>query len=403
METYEHHTPQAYELSKKQKHQIKNIASRTPVVTSGVSQKMPRAELETALNQFGYQDTFHHSGATNKRRPALLEALLGSSARDAKQMYLAGLGGVGDMVNLTRIATDAAVSGNDADSLILRMVMGATEEASFRSIGYPIPAMQMVQRLHRVGQKACLQIVFAQNISSEMNGLDQSKVREQQAKITEGIKAIRRQLETDSCMIEMSICDDTTIDTTNLDYYAECLLRTLKAEDVEALVKKGGDDNLVNSLKYAAAHYLVHDDPASELNLLSGPSIPSTGSTVDVGGLQESYFLGMRGRIAAEVGVDYKRPPFIFTRHLVPPYYLARGGDISLDECLVPDFAFDTLIRGDTAVRLDEYLSPDFNLRGRAIGSAAVHDLVFMRDAIGYPQGIDMPFPPIPYGVSLHA
>jgi hypothetical protein len=368
--------PSVQHLSKKQLNKLEAIGSRIPVMNEGSAEPMNQDELAHNLKFFKYVDTFVNSGHTNTKRPQLIEAILGKSPKERRSQYIAGVGGVEDYMGIVAATTDVLT---EEKPIVFRMVYGATEQASLRSLGYPIPAMQAMRRVAQVSDiPSYLQIIFANTISAGLNELDRKQVESEQQLMTQKIGEVATTLGVSDVT---GFYDDSLVDLSRIPFYVEALTGELSAEQIETLLAKERSTDLTTSLGYVAAHYAVHDNPRQEFQHLSYATVPHAGSSsiIDVGGKQEEYFLRMRRLIDYSIGETLPRDPFVFTRHGVPPYYMARDGDVSLRE----------------------YESRRGIVDATNIGTAAMHDLEFMSAAVCIPGQISKPVQ-IPYGMSLH-
>jgi hypothetical protein len=117
-----------------------------------------------------------------------------------------------------------------------------------------------------------------------------------------------------------------------LDDLVATLTPEKRARVLERLGGKGGATAEEQTLLYAAAHVLVHDRAAVPLVLERGTPVPPDAGVIDVGGLQERHFHDVRRLFAS--GAAQGPGALVLTRHAVPPYTMARGGDVGLREFL---------------------------------------------------------------------
>jgi hypothetical protein len=110
-----------------------------------------------------------------------------------------------------------------------------------------------------------------------------------------------------------------------------------RARILDRLDGKGGALHEEQTLRYAAAHVLVHDRAHDRtrvpLDLRHGTPAPADPAVIDVGSLQERHFHEVRRWFAASTGEDAPGA-LVLTRHSVPPYTMARGGDLALRDFL---------------------------------------------------------------------
>jgi hypothetical protein len=102
---------------------------------------------------------------------------------------------------------------------------------------------------------------------------------------------------------------------------------------LERLKGKGGSRTEEQTLRYAAAHVLLHDRDGVPLVLERGTPVPAAPVVIDIGGLQERHFHDVRAFFPAGPGSNGPGA-LILSRHSVPPYTMSRDGDIGLREFL---------------------------------------------------------------------
>lgn len=269
-----------------------------------------------------------------------LQVLLMNSITSRGERYVEELGGE-DGVNLAYIARDLV----EPDFRVaIRVVMGATEEMPLRALSYLAPALQMMESFkERNVYVPQLQVVFANNISGVLNGQDQTKIADQ----TQRFALLARDYTSeffgnvsDSVIFLMDKpLDKGSVIRGELIDLTKVLIEHLSDETADQLSKKGMRfSSRVNNF-YAAAHVLVHDIDSEDILV---PFFPDQNdavnpqSIISLGGQQEKLFYKIRHEIKPHLDPKYRsvRTLQYFTRHYVPPYYMANGGDVSMDSFL---------------------------------------------------------------------
>lgn len=268
--------------------------------------------------------------------PKIYEAMLSMKGTS----YIDSIGGE-DAHNLPSIGVQLALK-EEKPSVAFRVVFGATEEMPLRSISYLLPALLTMERVRAAGgELPQLQVILAQNISSRLNRLDLERVADQASKFSKTARAYVDEFFSDLCESVLFL-EDAPMDVGGeLREEVVSLARNhvhVSSASQEALIAKGNGSGRLNPY-YAAAHLLMHDrDGASYLRPMEGeqPDFVAPSSIVSFGGAQERLFYDIRQEMKPKLGPEYNsvRTLQYFTRHHVPPYYMARGGDISLDDLI---------------------------------------------------------------------
>lgn len=254
--------------------------------------------------------------------------------------YIDSVGGV-DYENLAQAGVIFAMTGRDK-KIVIRTVFGSTEMMPLRALSYIIPGLIYAENVKMVtGFEPQLQFILATNITSTLNDIDQNTARDQAIKFARIARAYIREFFPD---IQNAIfLQDTPLDH-KLRQKLEELARSVRAyaapETISKLLEKGENHNGRGKHElYGGAHILVHD--ASSLDILE-PAFADQQETVDpcvivsMGGKQEVDFYKLRHQVKPFVNESYRKVKTIqyFTKHHVPPYYMDRNGDISLDRAL---------------------------------------------------------------------
>ena len=339
---------QEFRLGKKQANLIGDTLRGVPSIDVTTDCPMAKEDVIRQIGGLSYLDTLEKSGDTNRRRPAVINKIIGREARKAN--YIKGMA-LGDTKSFVEAVTNACSSIEEP--ITFRVVYGATKQASIRSLSYTLPAMHAMQRIAEFTPvPTYLQVVFANGISSHLNDLDYDTVESEAHIIRRGVEEEARQLGLDQ---QIGFYDDSLISLDKVDYAAKGFEDGAPTELVHALRDKGFNNN--TSSQYAAAHHLVHDSPDTKLNFLGGTKVPERTGMIDFGGVQEKYFKAARRVLAEVFSVDISGPQ-VYTKHVVPPYYMARGGDLALKDFL------------------------DGSDIGQDFGSAAHHDINYLSKSI---------------------
>ncbi|WP_234438996.1 hypothetical protein [Streptomyces sp. NRRL B-3229] len=313
-------------LGKKQANLLTAVLRGVPVLGAG-KEPRPLADgdvrrlLETLPSCADAQET----GEVNRLRPRVLNALVGADAR--RSGYVQGLPRHGAAA-LLRAAGEAVRA-----PLVLRIVYGASTTVPLRALSYVLPAVRMATRLTGAGLPApYLQIVLAGSLGCRVNGLSGAAVAEETTLLARCLDPLL------SALVPGRFGLYDTLPEPGLVAALDALVRTLtparRARVLERLGGKGGATADEQTLRYAAAHVLVHDRAAVPLALRRGTAVPAHATVIDVGGLQERHFHAVRHLFAAGASGAAAPGALVLSRHSVPPYTMARGGDVGLREFL---------------------------------------------------------------------
>jgi len=250
--------------------------------------------------------------------------------------------------------------------------MGATEEMPIRALSYLTLPLQMMDRLREINVSVPqLQIIFANNISGGLNGQDPSKIINQtdrfatlaRAYVGEFFKEIGDSVVflSDRPLDRGSHLRKTLIDLTKV------LVSHLSSETRDQLMVKGMRYSPRVNNFYAAAHLLVHDIDLEDCFVALFPEqehIMCPESIISIGGQQEKLFYRIRHELRPHLDGEHRlvRTLQYFTRHYVPPYYMANGGDLSMDGVLSNHITGQEIAK--TASYDLSYLARSSNSRG---------------------------------------
>lgn len=324
-----------FALGKRQLNTLVGTIAGATAIELDYHRILQRQELTENLSTFRYMDVFEYSGQTNLLRPPTVEALIGKQAR--KGGYLSGIGFDG-LHSLLGSVTDASSYGQAP--LVFRMVYGATEQAPLRALSYPLPAMQAIERVRqRSNIAAYLQVVFASRLSAAINDLDEDKVARETSQLVAGISNIA---EKRGLIEQVGFYDDAHVNEDAVQEAGKVFAGAASQEFKQVFVSKGSSEDIDRTSRYVGAHFVLQDCPDTRLRYVSGARISESARVIDMGGLQERYYRAARmymqsaldlGPIAGQV----------YTRHHVPPYYMARGGDVALSDYLDGKTIDDTI------------------------------------------------------------
>lgn len=324
-------------LGRRQQNLLTGVLRQVPVVGDGSAGPPSPVEIQDALSRFRPAAPGELESAANHFRPRLLEALVGPEAR--RTGYVRGLPPA-VLPQLLSAASRAAEA-----PIVLRVVYGATRRLPLRSLSYVLPAVQMAERIRRATHRpAHLEVVLMGDIGTAVNELPPHEVDAELGLLGRSLARLLPLLDVkDGFGI---LTDHGTDATARLDELAAGLDAEHRAEVLRLLAGRGGSRSERQTLRYAAAHVLLHDREAITLTPRYGERSPRGAVRIDLGGIQERHFHRVRALFAGSSrGGGEPSSPLVLTRHSVPPYTMARGGDIALrdflagtapDEALLP-------------------------------------------------------------------
>ena len=280
----------------------------------------------------------------NVRLPKVLDAVLFSGNRMLRDSaYVEALGGE-DFRDITKIAMKTALLGSQDPKTVLRVVYGGTKEMPLRALSYLLPPLVYMKHLQDRGVVTPqLQVIFADNISSNANlsiplqdAIQESTRFAQVA--TDYISGFFPKLVSSVVMLrDTGVKPGSPLE----EEFAEIVPiadQVVSNEMRQDLLKKG-NGNGENSIYYGAAHLLAHDIfiPGAFVSILDEqPDAIEPEAIISFGGRQERLFYRLRHEIKPHLPERYRQAltAQFFTRHQVPPYYMASDGDLSLAEYL---------------------------------------------------------------------
>lgn len=255
-----------------------------------------------------------------------------------------------ESVGMTDIATlSGVVDAPNGEGTVLRLVMGATEKMPFRALSYIHSALRVAQII----PFEQLQIVHANNLGHEVNGLRLEEVRRQSLVLAQMATLLISSV--DPAMFGKVLhAEDTPIDLAPFIPLAKTAL-TSDVSLGDTLSRKGVRHN-GEHVTYTAAHCAFQDTDRLTLqpilSQLTAPEQVRSERIVSIGCKQERTFylarMAMRG-LANDIGlVDSAQ---VFTQHVSPPYFMARDGEIALEDAV--RYGFNIEMITDIAARRD--------------------------------------------------
>ena len=301
-------------------------------------QLMPALEEATlpfidAVGQAGFNVTL----------PKVFEAMLFTNGTSVAEGYIDSIGGI-DYGNLPQIGVNLAAEGGISSGTVVRTVFGGTEEMPLRGISYLLPPLIYLEQFHEKGiEPPQLQVIFANNISGKLNGLDQERAADQSVVLASFASAYIAEyfprLSDAVVFLEDTPLEKGSAARDGLLEVSRKLQSALSSETREALLGKGDNGSKRINPFYGAAHLLIHDTAVPGVLrplTVEQPETANPEAIISFGGYQEGTFYAVRHEVKPHLDESYNTIPTLqyFTKHRVPPYYMARGGDFSLDDAL---------------------------------------------------------------------
>lgn len=276
--------------------------------------------------------------------PKAIRSLLFAGNMLSQDGYVEGIGGE-DYENLVSTAVNLAKPDGGENRIVIRTVFGATEMMPFRALSYLLPSLVLMEHLKEEGLTVPqLQIVFANQISARLNGLDIGQAIDQSEKLARIARVyvgiFFQEIAESTVFLQDTPLERGSILRNELLSNAS-VLRDMEQSGLESLLKGKANNNGAGRthIFYGAAHPILHDaDFAGSLTPIVADQSPAVqaNTIISIGGYQEQDFYRLRQALKPHLGLAYNRLNTLqfFTRHRVPPYYMARGGDVSLDDAL---------------------------------------------------------------------
>lgn len=276
--------------------------------------------------------------------PKAVGSLLFASGMLAQDGYVEGIGG-NDYENLVATAVTLASPDGEKDGVVIRTVFGATEMMPFRALSYLLPSLILMERLKGEGLTVPqLQVVFANQISARLNGLDMGKVLDQSGKLARVaqsyVQTFFPEIAESTVFLQDTPLKKGSVLRNELLSNA-VVLRNVAQLGLEDILRGKASNNgdRRTHIFYGAAHPILHDADFQGILtpiITDQPLIIKAGTIISIGGYQEQDFYRLRQVLKPHLASTYSKLKTLqfFTRHRVPPYYMARGGDVSLDDVL---------------------------------------------------------------------
>lgn len=315
-----------------------------PVVGGNFDGKVIRFEqFASLLPPYPYdsQSLTVEAARLNTRFPKVLEAMLFSGKRCLRdEAYIEAMGGM-DFGNIAPIAMRTAALEQQDPKIVIRVVFGGTNQMPFRALSGFLPALVYMDHLQEDGIVVPqLQVIFTDHISSCINGHIDFKQAEQEsgnfAKLaTSYVGNFFPSLRGSVVVLRDTPVKDETVLGKELLEVSEIADQVVSDGTRQDLVAKGRNGNGQHNITYGAAHLLVHDMALPEVfvPIIDGqPTVIEPEAIISIGGRQERFFYKFRHEIKPYLPERYRRIITFqfFTRHQVPPYYMAENGDLLL-------------------------------------------------------------------------
>jgi hypothetical protein len=252
--------------------------------------------------------------------------------------------GKADIATLGIIASTPKGEGT-----VLRLILGATAQMPLRALTYVDSTLRIAKHLPHQQ----IQIVHANRVGERINGISHADSHEQSVAFAGIVRThvARRHPELESRVLHAS---DRHLD---LRPFAGIAQEALAADSLlrEKLLTKGtrhGGDAIV----YSSAHFAFQDTNMLELEPFHSNAPPQVDAERigSIGCQQERTFyvarMAMRA-IAAKIDMPMIDSTQLFTRHLTPPYFVARDGEPLIGEADFNSLQLDTV--GDLNARRD--------------------------------------------------
>lgn len=231
-----------------------------------------------------------------------------------------------DMQTLSDVA---AVPGGKGT--VLRLIMGATDAMPLRALTYVDAALRMARAI------PCeqVQVVHANKLGSRVNNVDLDLAQENARQL-----AVLAQMHAMAFFPELLgkllHGQDCELDLTDFTTTSETIFAS--RPDIAGKLAQKGSKHGGDAVIYAAAHSAFQDTDQLDIEPLLDVSLSQVAADriVSVGCQQERLFyhtrMAMRPLLSGEVElVDTAQ---LFTHHVSPPYFTARGGEQLLADAM---------------------------------------------------------------------
>jgi hypothetical protein len=276
--------------------------------------------------------------------PKAVRSLLFAGGMLVQDGYVEGIGGM-DYENLVSTAVSLAKPDGQREGVVIRTVFGATETMPLRALSYLLPPLVLMECLKEDGLVVPqLQVVFANHISARLNGLDMEKVAGQSEKLARVARSYVQtffpEIADSAVFLQDTPLERGSVLRNELLNNAAVLGEIAQLGLVDTLKGKASNNGMGRThIFYGAAHPILHDaDFKGILIPIIADQLPviQASTLISIGGYQEQDFYRLRQALKPHLAPVYNKLTTLqfFTRHRVPPYYMARGGDLSLEDVL---------------------------------------------------------------------
>ena len=335
-------------LSKRLQGQCEGVSNASSLLLIGGNfdgQVLKAKQLKPVL--FGAQSPVFDSDVQLRFQSNLVKAvgsLLFVGGMLSQDGYVEGIGGM-DYENLVLTAVNLAKPDGRREGVVIRTVFGATEMMPLRALSYLLPPLVLMERLKEDGLIVPqLQVVFANQISARLNGLSIGQVTDQSDKLarlaSSYVQTFFPEIADSTVFLQDAPLERGSVLRNELLSNA-AVLRNMEQLGLEDTLKGKASNNGAGRthIFYGAAHPILHDADFKEIliPIIADQSpLAKAGTIISIGGYQEQDFYRLRQALKPHLGPAYNQLSTLqfFTRHRVPPYYMARGGDVSLDDVL---------------------------------------------------------------------
>ena len=181
-----------------------------------------------------------------------------------------------------------------------------------------------------------IQIIHANNLGSKVNGINMAHATKQ-AELLATMTRIHMSVAMPEMHGRVLHAEDTELDLEPFIALSQSVLQCDSDQSTKLSTKgtkHGGD-----SQQYAAAHCAFQDTDRLALRplLLDSPEQVSAQRILSVGCQQERlfYMARMAMREVAPESIELVPTSQVFTKHVSPPYFMARGGEQTLEHAML--------------------------------------------------------------------
>lgn len=240
------------------------------------------------------------------------------------------------------------IHNTSGEGTVVRLFFGATAEMPARGLSYITAASRIAEYIPHEQ----VQIIFANNIGCEVNGLSKRESQHQARLLAElGKKYIG--LHHPDIVDTYFFGED--VPSPKIKELRPAVTQLIESDEKLARRLKGkGSKHGEDYATYSAAHIFYQEMADMSPVGLSGeePEPLEAQRIVSIGCQQEHPFY--RLRVAARRAFqdeEFIPTAQVFTKHLLPPYYVSRGGEQTLENMV--QSGIDVLSAGDDSVRRD--------------------------------------------------